>query len=189
MSSIRERKRLGWVSARQKWERTSTHWREMKRWREDETACGMLGSISMATTLHIQSTAKNKSRKQVLQKEEIRTGRCGQEPPAGDGLSGAAMLLASFPNHTQGSRWSVNASKATSSPPSLKLMQEGLGTAGMRFQELQLEPKRKIMNEVPDLLAACLFAFLSRCLIQSFAQNNLESFSFFGSRKEERLHQ
>lgn len=62
MSSIRKKKKVGVGVCEVEWERTSTHWREMKRWREDETACGMLGSISMATALHIQSTAKNKSR-------------------------------------------------------------------------------------------------------------------------------
>lgn len=63
------------------------------------------------------------------------------------------MLLISFPNHTQGSSWSVNASKA-SLLTNLSLTQAGLGMAGMRLEEPQLQPKRKLMNVVHSLLAA-----------------------------------
>lgn len=39
-------------------EGASTHWKGMKRWREDEAVCSMLDNISMATTSHPQRTAK-----------------------------------------------------------------------------------------------------------------------------------
>lgn len=39
-------------------EGASTDWRDMRRWREDETAFSMLDNISMATTVHAQRTAK-----------------------------------------------------------------------------------------------------------------------------------
>lgn len=56
MCSITKRVRVG-VQERE-CEGTSTHWRGMKRWREDEAACSMLDNISMATTSHPQRTAK-----------------------------------------------------------------------------------------------------------------------------------